>query len=86
MPGQLKTRDFAARISELSPGMPILYASGYDADTISDQGVLEPGFAFIAKPLTPSTLVRKVREVLDSPRTAAASHDDFADLLHARVG
>jgi hypothetical protein len=49
--------------------MKILYASGYTDDAIVRHGVLEPGIAFLSKPLTPASVTRKVREVLDSPTT-----------------
>ena len=31
--------------------------------------VLEPGICLLQKPLTPESMLRKVREVLDNPRT-----------------
>jgi DNA-binding response OmpR family regulator len=42
-----------------------LFVSGYSADILSKEGVLDAGVDMIAKPLSPMELVRKVREVLD---------------------
>jgi len=47
------------------PSLKILFTSGYTDNTITHQGVLDPGLEFLAKPYTPATLVRKVREILD---------------------
>jgi CheY-like chemotaxis protein len=49
------------------PRIKILFTSGYTGDTISHQGVLDPGVAFLPKPYTPAALIRKVREMLDAP-------------------
>lgn len=49
------------------PDLKILFTSGYTDDAIEHHGVLQPGVAFLAKPYNPSTLARKVREILDTP-------------------
>jgi CheY-like chemotaxis protein len=52
-------------ISAVRPGIKVLFTSGYPADVFHRKDVLENGFSFIAKPVTPSNLLRKIREVLD---------------------
>jgi signal transduction histidine kinase len=47
------------------PGFKILFTSGYTDDAIAQHGVLDAGVEFLAKPYTPATLARKVRELLD---------------------
>jgi hypothetical protein len=42
-----------------------LFISGYSEDMISKKGILEEGSSFISKPVSPSELLQKVREVLD---------------------
>ena len=64
---QLSGRELADLLAPERPEMRILYASGYTADAITRHGVLEQGIAFLPKPLTPTSLLRKVREVLDAP-------------------
>jgi PAS domain S-box-containing protein len=64
MPG-LSGRELAERLAPLRPRMKVLYASGYTDEAIVRHGVLVPGIAFLPKPVTPSSLACKVREVLD---------------------
>jgi signal transduction histidine kinase len=57
-------REFAARLEVLRPGIKVLYMSGYTDGAIVRHGVLEPGIAFIQKPVTPAVLIDKVLEML----------------------
>jgi CheY-like chemotaxis protein len=63
--------ELAEQLAARRPTVRILYTSGYAANMIAQQGVLEPGVAFIPKPLTPTSLTHKVREVLDGPQRTA---------------
>ena len=63
-------REIAARVVGRCPTVKVLYMSGYTSDAIVHHGVLEQGIAFLQKPFTPSSLVTKVREVLDGTSPA----------------
>ncbi|MBI5710927.1 MAG: response regulator [Candidatus Eisenbacteria bacterium] len=66
MPG-ISGLDLAKQLAGSRPGLRVLYLSGYTGDLVEQQGVLEPGSAFLQKPFTPDALLRKVRELLDAP-------------------
>jgi CheY-like chemotaxis protein len=63
MPG-MNGRELATRAVELLPKLKVLYISGYTADAIGRQGVLDPGVAYLPKPFTATQLSAKIREVL----------------------
>src|SRR6266850_1965707 len=65
-------RRLAEQLALVRPDMKVLYASGYTDDSIVRHGILEAGIAYLQKPFTPDSLARKVREVLDAPRTGGA--------------
>jgi signal transduction histidine kinase/ActR/RegA family two-component response regulator len=65
MPGMTGS-ELAGKIVGLSPGMKVLYMSGYAGNAIAKHGVIGPDIAFLQKPFAPDALVRKVREVLDA--------------------
>jgi CheY-like chemotaxis protein len=48
------------------PDLKALYMSGYTEDSIFHRHAMEEGIDFLEKPLTPESLCRKVREVLDA--------------------
>jgi DNA-binding NtrC family response regulator len=64
MPGR-SGKELAAEIILLSPQTKVLYMSGYSADVIVHQGVLEDGVNLIEKPFPAEDLLRRVREVMD---------------------
>lgn len=70
MPG-MNGRELAGAVTAVKPGVRVLFTSGYTANVIVHHGVLTDGVEFIAKPYTVDALVRRVREVLDTPRTTA---------------
>jgi len=64
---KMSGRELAEKLSPQRRGMRVLFMSGYTHDTVVHHGVLEASIAFLQKPLTPESLTRKVREVLDGP-------------------
>jgi signal transduction histidine kinase/CheY-like chemotaxis protein len=64
MPG-LAGRDLAERLGGMRPGVPVLFTSGYTGHDVVERGLIERDWPFLAKPVTPEALARKVRELLD---------------------
>jgi PAS domain S-box-containing protein len=65
MPGR-NGRELASLIEELSPGIPVLFTSGYTDGEIERRGLLQPGAAFVQKPLTPGALVSAVQKTMQA--------------------
>jgi two-component system sensor histidine kinase EvgS len=61
---EMNGRDLAGHISSLYPDIQILFMSGYTANVIAHQGVLDEGVHFIQKPFSMQELAAKVHEVL----------------------
>jgi PAS domain S-box-containing protein len=71
---RMNGRQLAEQAQQIRPRMRVLYISGYTNDAIAHYGVLDPGLWFLPKPYALSSLIAKVREVLDSaPEPSAAA-------------
>jgi DNA-binding NtrC family response regulator len=69
MPG-MNGVELSKELAPMRPEMKVLIMSGYTANAIVHQGILESGIAFIPKPFAMVSLTRKVREVLGSGAAA----------------
>ncbi len=75
MPDSLNGRELAERLCAESPGLKVIFTSGYSADALGQEHLEERGLRYIQKPFHPGHLVQAVRECLDerdrsSPRPA----------------
>ncbi|MCU0237456.1 MAG: ATP-binding protein [Acidobacteria bacterium] len=70
MPG-INGRELADRLGEIRPELRCLFMSGYMADVIASDGVLDKGVHFIQKPFSVQALAEKVREALAGPAHGA---------------
>jgi two-component system, cell cycle sensor histidine kinase and response regulator CckA len=64
MPG-MSGPELVERLQKLRPSLRVLFMSGYVDSSLLD-GDVKPGVNLLQKPFTPATLLRKVREVLES--------------------
>ena len=62
---EMNGRDLARSLSSLYPNIKRLFMSGYTADIIANQGMIEAGVNFLQKPFSMKVLADKVREVLE---------------------
>ena len=66
MPG-MNGRELHTRLAQTRPALRCLYMSGYTANVIAHQGILEPGMHFLEKPFTIQSLLGKLGAVLAAP-------------------
>lgn len=52
-------------VMNMNPATKVIFTSGYTADIINRQGIEEENLHFIPKPVSPRSLLAKVREVLE---------------------
>ena len=70
---RMSGRELRSRIESLRPGIACLYMSGYTANVMASQGVLEEGVHFLQKPFDAAALARKVREAMAAGQLPSAS-------------
>jgi PAS domain S-box-containing protein len=64
---EMNGRVLASKLRSIHPHVKRLFMSGYTANVIAHQGVLDEGVHFIQKPFSAEDLSAKVREAIDAP-------------------
>lgn len=65
---EMNGRELMGELQNIRPGIKCIYMSGYTAEIIAHQGVIEEGVNFIQKPFSVYELAQKVREVIDAKK------------------
>jgi PAS domain S-box-containing protein len=63
---QMNGKELQNQIMNLIPDIKCILMSGYSANVISHQGIIEEGIEFLQKPFTRKILLDKIRTVIDS--------------------
>ncbi len=66
MPEGLGGQELAARLTGITPGLRVLFTSGYSAELAGREVALRDGQNFLMKPYTPKQLLEAVRSCLDA--------------------
>lgn len=66
---KMSGRELSQMLTSLRPDIKTIFMSGYTDDAIVRHGVQQEGVAFLQKPFSLATLVRRVREVLGTPES-----------------
>ena len=65
MPGGISGKDLADRLRLGKTDLPVIFISGYSADTITEKGVLPPSTALVKKPFMPAELLEAMAHAID---------------------
>ncbi len=69
---EMNGRDLAVQLASVYPGLKFLFMSGYTANVIAHQGVLDEGVQFIQKPFSMKDIAVKIQNILEG-----ADDNDF---------
>ncbi|MDI6804354.1 MAG: ATP-binding protein [Bacteroidota bacterium] len=64
---KISGKEFYNKVRLLNPDIGFLFISGYTANVIHKNFLLERGFDFLQKPFTPYELAIKIRKILEKP-------------------
>jgi FixJ family two-component response regulator len=59
-------RELADQLRREQPGLRVLFLSGYAQEVVGHPGVLDSSESFLAKPFTATSLLARVRRILDA--------------------
>jgi PAS domain S-box-containing protein len=65
MPDGMTGRDLAEAVQAEKPALKAIFTSGYSADIVGKDFIIEDGVNFLQKPYVPQKLIRVVRKCLD---------------------
>jgi CheY-like chemotaxis protein len=60
-------KELANNIQQARTAIRVLYMSGYAQPVLASQGTLDPGVTLVEKPFSEYDLLKKIRDVLDTP-------------------
>ncbi len=63
---KMNGKDAFEEIQKFRPGIKILFMSGYAADIFEEKNISDRDLNIVAKPISPTEFLKKVRETLDS--------------------
>jgi two-component system, cell cycle sensor histidine kinase and response regulator CckA len=66
MPDRVNGRQLAEKLWSERPELKVIFTSGYSAEVVGKDFVLQPGLVYLQKPYPPNRLASKVRECLDA--------------------
>ena len=65
MPEGLNGRELADQLKKRRPELKVIFSSGYSADIVGKDFIMQKGLHFLQKPYQPEKLARAVRKCLD---------------------
>jgi signal transduction histidine kinase/CheY-like chemotaxis protein len=82
LPGKVRGRELAERITAIRPEVKVLFMSGYTENSIVHHGRLDDGVRLLGKPFKREQLARKIAEVLGAGASTGetAQGDNVVDL------
>jgi signal transduction histidine kinase/CheY-like chemotaxis protein len=63
---KMNGHELAEKLKQSRPSTKVIFMSGYTDDVIAKHGVLEPGIAFIQKPINSRNIVESIQECLEA--------------------